>query len=142
MFFITQSPGNCWMLYPNQNSNEHRSRRRHCHRSSSSNLPCDGTAVLLAYYSKNLKLWPPDTKQRLLTQFHAHPLASCQEILRFEGYFAPFWKTMLYCFFGALSGGLLLLVTKWAPRFRIKICLESCELKDAEFVRIVVCGRL
>lgn len=132
------------MLYPNpnQNLNEHRSRRRHCHRSSSSHLPCEGPAVMLAHYSKNQKLWANHSTERLLTQFHAHAMPSCQEILRFEGYLAPFWKTVLYCFFGALSGGLLLLVTKWAPRFRIAICLQACELKNAEFVRIVVCGSL
>lgn len=72
------------------------------------------------------------------THVNAHSLAPIQEILRFEGLFAPFWKTLLYHFFGALSGGLLLLLTKWAPHLRIAICLAPCELKDAEFVRIVV----
>lgn len=64
----------------------------------------------------------------------SHP----QEIRSFQGYYAPFHKTVLYYAIGVLTLGISFLVCKWSPRLHILLTLSQCPLRDAQFVRITV----
>eukprot|EP00798_Chlamydomonas_sp_ICE-L_P017929 gene17929-24323_t len=61
-----------------------------------------------------------------------------KEILSFEGFNAPWWKTLFFYLVAVFSLGISLLVCKWSSKTYISLRLTACKLADALFVRITL----
>lgn len=65
-----------------------------------------------------------------------------QEIKALHGFYAPWWKTLVFFLVALVTGGFSLLVCKWSAKLYILLRLAPCSLKYATFVRVTVseCG--
>lgn len=61
-----------------------------------------------------------------------------QDILSFEGFWAPWWKQLLFYLLGFCTFGLAFLIAKWLPKVQVALQYSKCRLKDATYVRITV----
>lgn len=68
--------------------------------------------------------------------------ARVQDILGFEGYCAPVWKTLLYWALCVLTGGAAFLACQWYLGLRLLLAFQACPLASADHVVVTVRQRL